>query len=110
MGHLRPALHNRPQPSQPPSLRCHTAARRRTASAPRRWPPHLEAVLPPLPLQEVRGKFDLKEPYYRQQVQWMMQMTQPAADGGSADDASLLQQHQQQQAPPAVAQQQMDVT
>ena len=67
-------------------------------------------LLPPLPLQEVRGKFDLKEPYYRQQVQWMMQMTQPAADGGSADDASLLQQHQQQQAPPAVAQQQMDVT
>jgi ABC-type iron transport system FetAB ATPase subunit len=69
-------------------------------------------LLPPLLLQEVRGKFDLKEPYYRQQVQWMMQMTQPAADGASLDDGALLPQHQQlheqqqQQAPLAVAQQQ----
>lgn len=58
------------------------------------------ALTPGGPVQEVRGKFDLKEPYYRQQVQWMMQMAQPAAaavDGTIAEDAVLAQQQQQQQ-------------
>ena len=66
---------------------------------------HVTLQAPPLTpggaVQEVRGKFDLKEPYYRQQVQWMMQMAQPAAtaaaDGTPAEDAVLAQQQQQQQ-------------
>lgn len=38
-------------------------------------------------LQESKGKFDLKEPYYRQQMQWMMQMAAAAPTAG-ADGAA----------------------
>ena len=48
--------------------------------------------LPSLLLQESKGKFDLKEPYYRQQMQWMMQMAAAAptaaADAGAATAAA----------------------
>ena len=87
-----------------------SAAVNLTGACPSRLTAGVLVLAPLLLLQEVRGKFDLKEPYYRQQVQWMMQMAQPAADGGSVDDAATLLQQQQQQAPPAVAQQQMDVS
>jgi hypothetical protein len=38
-------------------------------------------------VQESRGKFDLKEPYYRQQVQWMMAAA-AAAPGEAAAPAA----------------------
>lgn len=64
-----------------------------TAAAPTSIPQPACAPLPPqLPspsailccAQESRGKFDLKEPYYRQQMQWMMQMAAAAPAGAAA--------------------------
>lgn len=57
---------------------------------------HVTLRAPPLtpggPPQESKGKFDLKEPYYRQQMQWMMQMAAAAptaaADAGAATAAA----------------------
>ncbi|KAL4448328.1 hypothetical protein ABPG75_005547 [Micractinium tetrahymenae] len=53
---------------------------------------HVMLRAPPLtpggPEQVSTGKFDLKEPYYRQQMQWMMQMAQAAAPAAAADDGT----------------------
>lgn len=44
---------------------------------------------PPPPLQVSTGKFDLKEPYYRQQMQWMMQMAQATVPTAAAGDDGI---------------------
>ncbi|KAI3426336.1 hypothetical protein D9Q98_008709 [Chlorella vulgaris] len=85
---------------------------------------HVVLQAPPLtpggPMQESRGKFDLKEPYYRQQMQWMMQMAAAGGQEGGeagvaaaaevplpaplvvAQGAPVEQQQQQQQQPAAM--------